>query len=288
MYTPSTAQAHAERHVAAVRDAPQARLALLAEPYAARPGLARYRRAAESFMRWQLRRGLLNPVDDARPGSPWWRAVNERLLRDQTEALARVDDASAGDGPPTGSVGFWVEFFDRPTPATWYRAHNASVVGGYTDALPLAWAETRTERFFMNVALTRVLYAHALVATPSLALGPMRPLAPRLGDPRRGLAGRFLALDGVLPDLYPLTEPIDYYLVREHPLARTLDLSVILPRLASLYAWSADDLGLPQLHEFARDGAPIYASDDDFPWPHAHARRTTAALYLVTRPSPAR
>jgi hypothetical protein len=28
------------------------------------------------------RRGLLNPIDRERSGSPWWRAANERLLRD--------------------------------------------------------------------------------------------------------------------------------------------------------------------------------------------------------------
>ena len=32
------------------------------------------------------------------------------------------------------------------------------------------------ERFFMNVALVRVLYAHALVDAPCLALGRFAPL----------------------------------------------------------------------------------------------------------------
>lgn len=238
-------------------------------------------------MEWQLKRGLLGPLDAPRPGSAWWRTVNERLLRDQTEALA-ITEGRPG-ATPARSVGFWLDFFDRPTPARWYRAHNASVVGGYADALPLAWDETRAERFFMNVALTRVLYAHALVAAPRLALGPTRPLAPRLGDPRRGLAGRFLALGRVLPDLYPLTQPIETYLSYEHPVARILDLGVIQPRIARLYAWSADDLAVPQLLEFARDGEPAYAASDDVRWPRPHERRAAAtAVYLVTRPSPAR
>lgn len=243
-------------------------------------------------MRWQLRRGLLNPPTAVRPGSAWWRAVNERLLRDQTEALASAADASRGafgiaGERPGGSVGLWVDFFAHPTPAAWYRAHNASIVRGYAGALPLAWRETQAERFFMNVALTRVLYAHALVAAPRLALGPSRTLAPRLGDPRGGLAGWFLALSGVLPDLYPLTRPIDHYLAREHPLARTLDLSVILPRLGRLYTWSAEALAIPELTEFVRDGEPVYAAAGDVPWPKPQDRRTAAALQLVTRPSPA-
>jgi hypothetical protein len=36
-----------------------------------------YRRAALSLMRWQLRRGVRRPS-----GSPRWRAVNERIIRD--------------------------------------------------------------------------------------------------------------------------------------------------------------------------------------------------------------
>ena len=67
---------------------------------------------------------------------------------------------------------------------TWYRAHNASIVAGYLEHEELCAAELPVERFFMNVALSRVLYAHALVASPKLALGRMRAVSRVLGDPR--------------------------------------------------------------------------------------------------------
>ena len=57
----------------------------------------------------------------------------------------------------------------------------------------------------MNVALVRVLYTHAVVAAPRLALGRLGPLGPVLGDPRLGMAGAFLSLRRVLPNRYPLT-----------------------------------------------------------------------------------
>jgi len=57
----------------------------------------------------------------------------------------------------------------------WYRAHNASVVEGYLEHRDLAEAEGEAERFFMNVALARVLFAHALVAAPRLAAGRLAP-----------------------------------------------------------------------------------------------------------------
>src|SRR5215207_7111067 len=55
----------------------------------------------------------------------------------------------------------------------------------------------------MNVALARVLYAHALNAAPRLALGRMAPVGRLVGDPRLGMAGAFLSLGRVLPDRYP-------------------------------------------------------------------------------------
>ncbi len=57
------------------------------------------------------------------------------------------------------------------------------MVAAYLDHRALAEAENEAERFFLNVVLCRVLYAHALVAAPRLSLGPLRPLAPLLGDP---------------------------------------------------------------------------------------------------------
>ena len=38
-------------------------------------------------MRRQARRGVLNPLDASPPGSVWWRAVNERLLRELAYAV---------------------------------------------------------------------------------------------------------------------------------------------------------------------------------------------------------
>src|ERR1700754_4952389 len=82
----------AAAQVAAVRDDPPARLALMAQVFHGPPGHAPrhlpFRRAALSFMRWQARRGVLNALDASPPGSVWWRTVNERLLRDGCETIA--------------------------------------------------------------------------------------------------------------------------------------------------------------------------------------------------------
>jgi hypothetical protein len=208
-------------------------------------------------MRWQVERGLLNPLDASPPGSLWWRAVNERLLRDGCESVALAGDLR-GD-PSSETVRLWMEFIAQPTGRNWYRAHNASIVGGYLEQRELAGAESLPERFFMNVALLRVLYAHALVGAPRLALGRFAPLARVLGDPRLGMAGAFLSLGRVLPDRYPLERDVGSYLSAEQRLGRLLDYSVILPRLQQVYEWSAEELGEPRLLELIRDGNPTYA-----------------------------
>src|SRR5262245_34886912 len=96
------ALATAESQVEAVRDDPPARLALMARVFRGPTGRAPrhlpFRRAALSFMRWQQQRGLLEPLDASPPGSVWWRAVNERLLRDGCETVAILGGV---DGAPS-------------------------------------------------------------------------------------------------------------------------------------------------------------------------------------------
>ena len=277
----------AEAEVAAVRDDPAGRLALIERTYHGPTGRAPrqlpFRRAALSFMRWQADRGLLNPLDGSPPGSMWWRAVNERLLRDGCEAVALVGGLTGERS--SRAVRLWLEFIARPTGRNWYRAHNASIVDAYLEHQALTEAESAPERFFMNVALGRVLYAHALNAAPRLALGRFAPLGRLVGDPRLGMAGAFLSLGRVLPDRYPLARDVDSYVADEHRLGRILDYAVIVPRLQHVYEWSAEELGEPRLLEFVRDGSPVYAwpFEERYVWSAPHMPFAARVLERITR-----
>jgi hypothetical protein len=265
-----TAAEFALARVSEVRDDPDARLELLCRLYAGPAGDATthlpYRRAAVAFVHWQLRRGLLRPPQDARSGSPWWRAVNERLLRDGWEALALFDGYDPAGG--TASAAPSLAFIRAPTARSWYRAHNASIVAAYLEHRDLAEQESRTERFFINLVLLRVLYAHALVSAPRLALGWLAPVAPALGDPRVRMTGIFLSISRILPDTYPLDDDVERYVAIEHQLGRLLDIGVIQPRLRQVYDWSAAELGQPGLGDLLVDDVPCYAwpADDRQPW----------------------
>jgi hypothetical protein len=256
-----SAAAWADEIAGSVRDDPERRMALMARcyrgPFGEAPKHLPYRRAAMSFMRWQLQRGVLQPPTAPRPGSPWWRAVNERVLRDGCEAVALSGNLPGPVSSPT--VDLWMAFVDDPTARAWYRAHNGSVVAAYLEHRDLAEEENAAEHFFMNVVLCRVLFTHGLVAAPRLSLGWLRPLAPFLGDPRLGMAGIFLQLSRILPAEYPLPDGVETYLEAELGFGRLVDYGVIVPRPQQLYEWSARELGAPGLVECIRDGALTYA-----------------------------
>jgi hypothetical protein len=201
-----TAGSYADARVARVADDPAARLSFLRELYKVPARVDRgylpFRRAASAFMTWQIRRGLLNPASHQAPGSPWWRAVNRSLLRDTCEASA-LAFGRPGDPRTVGATATF-EFIQAPTARSWYRAHNVTIVAAYLANETLALKENRVERFFINLVLIRVPYAHALVAQPRLALGWLAPSGRLLGDPRLGMTGIFLSLSRILPDHYPL------------------------------------------------------------------------------------
>jgi hypothetical protein len=277
----------AERMVAQVRDDPEGRIRLAAEAYsvgAARRRYRPYRRAVVAFMRWQQRRGVLNAPDDAVPGSRWWRAVNHDLLRDTIEAKLLMQ---RGGEPSRPSVARWISFFNAPSAQSWYLAHNHSVVAGYLTHRALATLEIPAERFFMNVVLVRVLYAHALVLDGDLALGRLSFLGRVMGHPRVRSPQALLAMRRVLPESYPIREPdVERLINSENWLGRILDYGVIGARVEALYARSASVLDEPRLMSLVHDGAPSYAwpADQREVWEPRSRRRLRTLVQFLTRP----
>ena len=228
----TTAGEEAAAMVAAVRDDPRGRLALASSFYDRRVGSTRlqsYRRAELAFMHWQIRRGVLAAPSADPPGSSWWRAVNERLLVDACEA-DRLFRGRPGE-PSSPSVTYWLAFLRQPSGRSWYRAHNASIVAGYLAHRDLANDEHPLERFFMDVALVRVLFAECLLSAPHIAVGRLGVAARLFGDPRWRGADVFLSLHNILPVRYPLDGlTVHQILDDENYVGRLIDYAVILPR----------------------------------------------------------
>ena len=109
------------------------------------------------------------------------------------------------------------------------------MVAAYLDHRDLAEAETEAERFFINVVLCRLLYAHALVAAPRISLGWLRSIAPLLGDPRLGWPGSSCSSLAFSPTIIRSATHAETYLGQELGFGRLLDFGVITPRLQQLY-----------------------------------------------------
>ncbi|MFD3747689.1 hypothetical protein [Nocardia sp. NPDC058633] len=247
------AEAHVAvgRRLAAADGEERARLAVAAEFYPAK--LAQYARAELTFLGWEIDRGVLHP----RTGSPWWRAINDRLLTDKMEASLGAS-ASMSLSP---SARCWQRFLAAPSGASWYLAHNHSIVSGYLEHERLARAESAAERLMMNVTLARVLFAHLLVQRPLLAAGVWGPALRPIADPRGSSVGFFLDLHNVFPRRYPLVGvSIATMVAGEGRMARLLDYGLILPKLPVLYHASAQLLGEPRLRALVGDGMPCYAN----------------------------
>jgi hypothetical protein len=220
-----------------------------------------YGRSELDFLRWEIGRGVLNPLDGSRgpAGSRWWREVNLSFLYDgELAALGReagLDPATAD--PPAGS---WMSYMQAPGERTWYRAHNSSIAAGYERHLTTAGSEPRSEQIFVNMVLYRLLFAQALVEGAVF-----------------GALGRFMcnprlpSVDAMvhLPDFYPVKYPLTRLEIREvmhrgHTLeeAATICLDEILihPQLARLYREAARWNTASFLERWVLRGEPVYPS----------------------------
>ncbi|MDT8447311.1 MAG: NAD(P)-binding protein [bacterium] len=210
-----------------------------------------------AFMEWEIRRGLLNPLDDPQPGSPWWRAVNSQFIYYSTLAGLAFENGLLTGWPQP--VLFWIDFISKPNPTHWYRAHNRSILEGYRQFVALATEEPKSEQAFTNIVLYRLLYAQAMVEDSTL-----------WGDLGRFLANpRLPAVDFItsLPDFYPEHYPMTAHEFREvlgegwgfeDALVRLMDKGLILPKLNQLYQEAARWNEAPYLMEFIAEGQPIY------------------------------
>jgi hypothetical protein len=252
----TSAAVDAAEQVVAAGDDPAARLALCQRFYRGDPRRRGYGRAQLAFLRRMTGRGVLAPTDAPAPGSAWWRAVDDRLLRDALEADLRGRSGGAG---ASRSVERWRAFVERPSAVAWYRAHNTSVVSAYLDHARLAEAELPAERAVMALTLARVLVAHVLVAAPHRVLGRLAPLGRHAGDPRGPAIGAFLSADGAVPGRYPLdgVTPAEVLAGARGRLARLVDGGLVGPRLDDLYDLAADALDLPAVRSLRAD-VPAY------------------------------
>jgi uncharacterized membrane protein len=216
-----------------------------------------------NFTRWEIRRGVLNPLDDPRqPGSPWWRAVNGHFLYSSTLAYLVVESSMSDKALPT-AVRFWVDYIRQPSPATWYRAHNRGIAEGYVQYANLAQDESKYEQFFMNEVLFRVIFASAMVMGKSFG-----KLGKYMSHPSLPAVDILVSTPHFYPHNYPMTFSDKMHILHKgyslrEKAAVVLDEWFVLPQLEKLYQWSAEWLEVPELTRYIIDGQPSYPRAQD-------------------------
>jgi hypothetical protein len=211
-----------------------------------------------AFIKWEIRRGTLNALDDKNsPGSPWWREVNTHFLYLGTLAQLIYKSKTTYDDIPV-PVKFWLEYMHDPNECSWYRAHNSSIISGYIKANAIAFNETVYEQYFMNIVLYRLLYAQSMVEGVSFGI-----LGKLFANPRGGAVKLITDIEAFYPSHYPLSkEDIKYVTHHAHNLSGRLeaifDAFLILPHLDKLYTEAALWNESPQLRTFVKNNHPIY------------------------------
>ncbi|WP_378173928.1 hypothetical protein [Aquimarina sp. SS2-1] len=210
-----------------------------------------------AFMKWEIKRGTLNPMQGSHPGSLWWREVNGHFLYVATLAQLIKESGETFTGLSI-PVSHWLEFINAPNECSWYRAHNSSIISGYEVADSLAFKENIYEQYFVNIVLYRLLYAQSMVEGVSFGI-----LGKIFANPRGKAVSIITDIEAFYPSNYPLSkEDIAYVTHHAHNLPGFIedifDLIFIVPHLSKLYTEAAKWNTSPVLLKFVNKNKPIY------------------------------
>ncbi len=210
-----------------------------------------------AFIKWEIRRGTLNPINDTTSGSSWWREVNSHFLYLATLAQLIKESGDIFDDLPV-PVNFWLNYIDAPDECSWYRAHNSSIISGYQIADPLAFKENIYEQYFMNIVLYRLLYAQSMVEGVSFGV-----LGEIFANPRGAAVSIITDIEAFYPSHYPLSkEDIKYVMHHAHNfigmIENIFDKILIVPHLDKLYKEAAKWNSSPIVIKYEKHNKPIY------------------------------
>ena len=220
-----------------------------------------YGKSELDFMEWEIKRGVLNPLDNPdQPGSPWWRRMNEQLMYySELAGLAAAQEKQYTDWEQP--VRAWLHYIQNPGGKSWYRAHNTSISTAYLSCTKEALQEDIKEQVFLNIVLFRLYFAQAMVEGATF----FKDLGEFFADPQLPAVDFITSLVHLYPDTYPLsTKQLHVVLGRswtdiEHWVIGILDNHIILPELEQLYRASANTWNnIPEIITMTYARKPAY------------------------------
>lgn len=212
------------------------------------------------FMQWEIKRGVLNPLNDqTKPGSPWWYNVNLDFIF-WSELAGKVYENQLDTVALPSMVRFWVDYIQKPDTTTWYRAHNTSITAGYEKYIDLAKKESYFEQVFINEVFYRLMYAGAMGEGIDI---PFEKIGHIIFNPKIPSVNIMVNIPAFYPQNYPLTESdIDNVLYEGRDfagqLSKVLNEYLILPGLHKLYEAAAKWLEAPVIMTYLKADEPIY------------------------------
>ena len=225
-----------------------------------RDGSYGYGTSELAFIRWEINRGVLNPLNHpAQPGSEWWGWVNWHFLYHGTIAMLLYDNGATPEHMP-GPHGLWLQYIYHPSPQTWYAAHNASIVHGYYNSKAYALKETDTEQLFIRQVLTRLLYAQSMVMGERFSLGI---LGEFLANPSNRSVEDLVHIPDFYPDHYPLSHA-EALMVKYKEfclmdwMVKLFDEDFIGPHIIRIFQLVGEWINFPSVNEFIKNNLMIY------------------------------
>lgn len=219
-----------------------------------------------AFLGWEAR-SVLKPPHAKPPGSEWWSSVNLWFIY-LSELGSKAFEIKFPKNLLPLPAQAWVNFIESPSDATWYKAHNGSIVDGYLKYPDLANKETLPEKVFINMVLYRLLYAQSMVEGEFM----FPKLGKILGNPRGGAVKLITTLDAYYPEHYPMThKEINYVMGKVHNLeelgVQLMDDVLIEPELTHLYYMASIWNSQPALNNLIIDHRPAYPYGEKLPAP---------------------
>lgn len=217
-----------------------------------------YGNAELAFLRWAISRGVLNHSEnDEKPGSLWWKKIHDRHLFYSESAAAKFEQ-NPGNTSPVVPVQMWLDYFKNPNVSSWYRAHNSSIIQGFLDSRNEAYKETDLERWFINIVLSRLLFAQVLVERKTV----LGKFARWVADPQKQTIDYLVNKEGLYPTAYPLKNDLVNFkrskACQNADLMKIFDKKLIMPRVSTIYEHCALLNNSPSLVKFLKGNTPIY------------------------------
>lgn len=211
------------------------------------------------FLEWEIERGVL----DEKYADRWWYNVNLEFIYYSVLGAYIFEEKKQHIQIPQ-PVQRWVDYLEKPSAQTWYKAHNSSIIYGYLKYYELAFKEDLIEQYFINEVLDRLLFAEVMVEGKSKLFGFWGRI---LASPKSPAVDILVKIKDLYPRNYPLKwkdilNVLDIGFDIGTVISYVLDKVIIKSNRTNIYNFISELLNIPELKHFIIDNKVVYPQID--------------------------